>query len=344
MKIHQIIREKRKELSLTQEQLAEQLGVSAPAVNKWEKGSTYPDITLLPPLARLLKIDLNTLLSFHEDLTETEIEHFVNDLDRILQEQGYPAAFRLAMDKIREYPTCDRLIYTAILYLDGALSLYHVPEPAQYRETFSRFYRRLAENGEPEIRDIAISMLIAYARNRGEYAEAEELIQRLPSSVIDKEEQLAVLYQQQKNYAEAEKRWEHILLDAVTEIQTALVNMLEIALKENRHGDAEVLADRYEEVTRQFALPEWMRYNAHLLIALEHRDRERSLTLLEKMLPAMKEEWVPQKTPLYRTMENAGAAGLSGRLRDSFCEELLSKEEYAFLQNTAEFARLMEQR
>lgn len=45
MKINQIIREKRKELSLTQEQVAELLGVSTPAVNKWEKGSTYPDIT-----------------------------------------------------------------------------------------------------------------------------------------------------------------------------------------------------------------------------------------------------------------------------------------------------------
>ena len=61
MKINQIIREKRKELSLTQEQIADFLGVSTPAVNKWEKGSTYPDITLLPALARLLKTELNTL-------------------------------------------------------------------------------------------------------------------------------------------------------------------------------------------------------------------------------------------------------------------------------------------
>lgn len=38
MKINQIIREKRKELSLTQEQIAELLGVSTPAVHKWEKG------------------------------------------------------------------------------------------------------------------------------------------------------------------------------------------------------------------------------------------------------------------------------------------------------------------
>lgn len=40
MKINQIIREKRRELSLTQEQLADFLGVSTPAVNKWEKGGS----------------------------------------------------------------------------------------------------------------------------------------------------------------------------------------------------------------------------------------------------------------------------------------------------------------
>ncbi len=54
MKLGEIIREKRRELSLTQEQLADLLGVSAPAVHKWEKGTTYPDITTLPALARSL--------------------------------------------------------------------------------------------------------------------------------------------------------------------------------------------------------------------------------------------------------------------------------------------------
>ena len=41
MKIHQIIRARRVELGLTQEQLASRLGVSAPAVNKWERGVSH---------------------------------------------------------------------------------------------------------------------------------------------------------------------------------------------------------------------------------------------------------------------------------------------------------------
>ena len=41
MKIHQIIRTRRQALGLTQEQLAGKLGVSAPAVNKWERGVSH---------------------------------------------------------------------------------------------------------------------------------------------------------------------------------------------------------------------------------------------------------------------------------------------------------------
>ena len=49
MKINEIIREKRKALSLTQEQIADFLGVSTPAVSKWEKGAAYAlRIRILP--------------------------------------------------------------------------------------------------------------------------------------------------------------------------------------------------------------------------------------------------------------------------------------------------------
>ena len=61
MKINDIIKKKRITLGMTQEQVEDYLGVSTPAVNKWEKGGCYPDITLLPALARLLKVDLNRL-------------------------------------------------------------------------------------------------------------------------------------------------------------------------------------------------------------------------------------------------------------------------------------------
>ena len=46
----------RKEKGLTQEQLAEKVGVSAQAVSKWENDVSCPDITLLPLLADILGV------------------------------------------------------------------------------------------------------------------------------------------------------------------------------------------------------------------------------------------------------------------------------------------------
>ena len=96
------------------------------------KGGSYPDITLLPALARLLKTDLNTLLSFQDDLSDVEIVNFVDELDKIVQENGYEIAFQMAIDKIHDFPTCENLIYSAVMYLTGALILYNVSESEQY--------------------------------------------------------------------------------------------------------------------------------------------------------------------------------------------------------------------
>jgi Helix-turn-helix. len=53
----------RKEKGITQEDLAERLGVTPQAVSKWENDISYPDITLLPRLAEILGVTVDELLS-----------------------------------------------------------------------------------------------------------------------------------------------------------------------------------------------------------------------------------------------------------------------------------------
>ena len=113
MRINEIIREKCREQGLTQEQAAHRLGVTASAVNKWEQGASLPDITLLPALARLLGVDLNTLLDFSEELSDSEIGEFVNSLHETVQSEDYAAAFERAEKKTHEYPSCEKLLLSS---------------------------------------------------------------------------------------------------------------------------------------------------------------------------------------------------------------------------------------
>lgn len=64
MDIGKIITERRKALGYTQQTLAQKLNISFQAVSKWESGSSYPDITILPDLAAILKISIDSLLGY----------------------------------------------------------------------------------------------------------------------------------------------------------------------------------------------------------------------------------------------------------------------------------------
>ena len=78
-----IINKKRKELGLTQIQLAERLNVSNRAVSKWENGDGFPDITLLPAIARTLGITIDELLTGDEP---TPVNNEQKDNTKILHQ------------------------------------------------------------------------------------------------------------------------------------------------------------------------------------------------------------------------------------------------------------------
>ena len=62
-KIGKFISELRKERNMTQEQLAEKIGVTAKSISRWENGKTMPDLSLFSPLCEILEITVNDLMS-----------------------------------------------------------------------------------------------------------------------------------------------------------------------------------------------------------------------------------------------------------------------------------------
>ena len=64
----------RKRLGITQDRLAEQLGVTAQAVSKWENDQSCPDIAMLPKLAEIFGISVDALLGIAPQQSETAVE------------------------------------------------------------------------------------------------------------------------------------------------------------------------------------------------------------------------------------------------------------------------------
>ena len=81
MKIGTFLQELRKEKGLTQEQLAEQLGVARRTVSRWETGANMPDLDILVELSDLYAVDLREILNgerereyMNEELKETVLQ------------------------------------------------------------------------------------------------------------------------------------------------------------------------------------------------------------------------------------------------------------------------------
>ena len=61
-KTGKFIAKKRKSMNMTQNELAKKLHITDKAVSKWERGLSFPDISILIPLAKILNISLYDLL------------------------------------------------------------------------------------------------------------------------------------------------------------------------------------------------------------------------------------------------------------------------------------------
>ncbi len=311
MKINEVIRQRRLALGLTQEQVAAALGVSTPAVNKWERAVSYPDITLLPALARLLHTDLNTLLSFQEELTREEAGDFINRLTTVAAEEGLSAAFALARDMLREYPACDLLLLNTALTLDGLTNLMSegLSDREKADQEVEELYRRAAESGDQPVRDQAKAMLFSRCMGRREYDTAERLLRELPSQTLfDTRRMTAQLLTARGEYGQAAQMTEQVLLGEIGSVLTGLLSLMEDALRERREDDLEAIAQTARQTVALYDLPNYERHLIDFRLAMAQRRASACLEALRQLLPSMRQPWQPSRSPLYRHMRDTKRA------------------------------------
>ena len=349
MKTGEIIRARRKEQNLTQDQLAEYLGVSAAAVSKWENDSTYPDITLLAPLARLLKTDLNTLLAFREEITEQEIGRIGNEVVKRVQEESYEAGFEMAMEKIREYPACDRLIGILALTLEGALMLRVVPKQEYYRNEIEKLYERAAAGTDIQMQNQMKTMLISRYLEREEYDRAQMLLDEMPDRTEDKRHLQARLWREREEPAKAAALLEEKLMSDVSGLFLTLMSLLEIAVEQQDLKRADRLADQITETWKMYGL--WWEYAgavAKLTAAAAAKDREACLKLIRDILKAVKKPFNCWDYWLYQDVHipesEKGKEPTMEKFVPTLLEGLKKSENLEFLWEDPEFQALLSAR
>lgn len=343
MKLNEQIRAHRKKVGLTQEQVAKYLGVSTPAVNKWESGATYPDITLLAPLARLLNIDLNTLFTFQEELSREEIARFCDKVGQELSSKGFQAGFAAATSKLQEYPKCAWLRYVLALLLEGHLELAAVTpeERANYERQLMDWYEQVANGQEEEPREAAICILVNKYLACGKIEEAEKLIALLPDKKsVDKEMLKINVLLKQGRHQEAAAMAEGKLFGEIAMMQSYLIKLVDIDLLLNETDAAACVAERAQKMAAVLDLWEYNRYVCPLQIAVAAKDIPKSMELIEAMLDATR---APLKGPaMFRHLPDKPVGDdFSARVITLLLHQFETDKAYEFLHANADFQALI---
>lgn len=184
MNIGSNIKKLRRERDMTQEQLAECLGIAAASVSQWECGKTSPDISQLPVLAHIFEVTTDHLLGVDVDSKDKEIERIVKEAYEFSCRGHRELALPILQEGLRRFPTSHKIM----LDLSRA---YHVcardcPLEQETREQYRREAIRLCtkirvESTDDRLRNGASQILCYLWEQMGEYDEILKLAEGQPS-------------------------------------------------------------------------------------------------------------------------------------------------------------------
>lgn len=105
--ISENIRKYRRERNITQEQMAQAIGISPQSVSKWECGDGYPDITLLPGIANYFGITIDTLMGNDDTSSKEDVQRYFRKKSNI---QDKDERLQLAIEYYHKYPNDDHIM------------------------------------------------------------------------------------------------------------------------------------------------------------------------------------------------------------------------------------------
>lgn len=226
------IRELRKARKISQEILAQYLGVSFQAVSKWENEATMPDVALIPAIASFFKVSTDELFDYNRLEVERRVEEITMEAARIREDQPEQAE-QLLKKGLQQYPGNETLLNNL---------LYALRLPQQQEEAASICCTLIECAEADEIRFDAMRILAEIYHEMGETALVEKTLDRLPELYFTKLECAASLLEGDKSLEAARKQM-HLSAE-----QT--VKMLMIMGRRLREQGENEAAQQYEGVAR----------------------------------------------------------------------------------------------
>ncbi len=331
MQIGDVIRKYRKEAGITQEEMANRLGVTTPAVNKWENNNTQPDIALISPIARLLGITTDTLLSFREELTADEIGIYIRQIDKDLEEKDYAVVFSGARRIAEEYPNCFSFIWQAAIILETRLVIFDIPDAAAYEEIILGWYERCLSCSDEKIRNQAATSLFHAYERKEQYDQALKYSEYLSREDPMRKRMEALVFSKTGQKEEAYRSFEEQLFADYQRIQLALNDLRMLYMKDEDHSMVHKLADVSSIMAAAFEMGRYNEICMGLDVAAWEKDVVRTEQIMRELLENIESLGSFANSELYKHMVfKSPEPGLYQRMRENILHSM-DDDSYSYM-------------
>lgn len=243
----------RKQANMTQKELANLLGISEPAVCKWETDSSMPDIMLLAPLARALHTDLNTLLFYEEILSPEKVKEFADIAEEFGRTDGREAEMLHWKEGLQEYPNSELLKLACVKRL-MKLQVQRVATKEQLL-LMEKLLLKLCKSEEAEIKFEAQRYLASCYITGKRFEEAETILATLSDFDFNARHLKALLLCEKKEYEDARKEAEQFLFECVQNALICLSRMAGIAVATQEKEKERIYAETMCRMEKELGIP-----------------------------------------------------------------------------------------
>ncbi|GHV32392.1 transcriptional regulator [Clostridia bacterium] len=149
--IAKTLTDKRRAKGITQDELAEFMGVSKASVSKWETGQSYPDITFLPQLAAYFNISIDELMDYSPQMTREDIRKLYHRFAADFAANPFDEVMEKCREIIKKYYGCfPLLLQIATLFVNHHM----LAKEQEQREKILRETVLLCERIQTESGDV----------------------------------------------------------------------------------------------------------------------------------------------------------------------------------------------
>lgn len=226
IKIGENIKLLRRKKNITQEQLASIIGVSIPAVSKWEKGVSFPDITYLPVLANYFEVSIDDLLNYRKELDENDIAKIIKECEELISINSIEESIKLCESYMKNYPSNYKLKFK----LTHIYSLAMIKETDLNKEDITNRIIEILEDivdntNDIELKEYSLMQLSSNYMIVDKNDKAEEVLKKIYKPNCNPDVMLPLIYMQQDKINEARKLMQQNLNTSIGEAITSCMGL-----------------------------------------------------------------------------------------------------------------------